>query len=206
MATFEELFNAGILIHGHRCPAMPVGIKAGLAAIQKLGVSSAKNKELFCIAEVGPTHAMHCFCDGVQFATGCTFGKGNIIKVNYAKLAFTLIDVKTKKAVRVVLNPTFHKKALSSEFLKQRLAGVEPQDISPEIANPMIENAISQPDDVLFKISDVFDIDFTPPKGTFEWVECQKCGEITFGCGVRVKDGKQVCLPCSGYEAAEVKR
>jgi len=141
-----------------------------------------------------------CFVDGVQIATGCTFGKSNIEKLDYSKNAITLIDVKKEKAVRVVLNPEFQKKGLSSKFVQMREEGGEPKDIPSEIVDPMIENIMRQPDEVLFKISEVFDYDFKGKKNTFEWHECEECGEIVFACGVRMKNGEKVCIPYSGYE------
>ena len=96
----KELLEAGIKFHGHKCPAMPLGLRAGLTAMKKLGVVHASNKELYCFLETGPSHAMMCFGDGVQVATGCTYGKGNIEKLNYSKTAIILIDVKTKRAIR----------------------------------------------------------------------------------------------------------
>jgi len=195
----KKLLEMGIKFHGHKCPAMPLGLKAGLAAMKKLGVERASNKELYCLCETGFSHATMCFVDGVQVATGCTFGKSNIEKLNYSKNAITLIDVKKKKAVRVVLNPEFQKKGLSSKFVQMRKEGIEPKDIPSEIVDPIIENIMKQPDEVLFKISEVFDYDFKSKKSTFEWYECEECGEIVFSCGVRVKNGKKVCIPCSGY-------
>ena len=195
----KKLLEMGIKFHGHKCPAMPLGLKAGLAAMKKLGVERASNKELYCLCETGFSHATMCFVDGVQVATGCTFGKSNIEKLNYSKNAITLIDVKKKKAVRVVLNPEFQKKGLSSKFVQMRKEGIEPKDIPSEIIDPIIENIMKQPDEVLFKISEVFDYDFKSKKSTFEWYECEECGEIVFSCGVRVKNGKKVCIPCSGY-------
>jgi len=197
----KSLFEMAIKFHGHKCPAMPLGLRAGLAAMKKLSVEEAAcNKELYCICETGFAHATMCFVDGVQVATGCTFGKANIKKLDYEKNAITLIDVKKKKAVRIALNPEFQKKGLGSEFVRMRSQGIEPQDIAAEIIDPMIENIINQPDDILFKISDVFDYDFKSKKGTFEWQQCENCGEVVFAHGIRVKNGKNLCIPCSGYD------
>jgi len=195
----ENLLELAIKFHGHKCPAMPLGLRAGLAAMKKLGVERASNKELFCFLEVGPAHAMMCFGDGVQVATGCTYGKGNIEKVNYSKNAITLIDVKTKKAVRVAVNPEFQKKGLASKFVRLRKEGIEPKDISTEIVDPLVENIMNQPDDVLFRTSEVFEYDFKGKKGTFEWYECESCGEVVFVHGVRIINGKKLCIPCSQY-------
>jgi formylmethanofuran dehydrogenase subunit E len=195
----KELLESAIIFHGHKCPAMPLGIRAGLAAMKKLGVEKAKNKEVFCLVETGFNHAAACFVDGVQIATGCTYGKGNIEKLGYSKNSLTLIDVKRKKAVRVYLNPEFQKKGMSSEFFQLRSQGTEPQDVPAEITDPIVEKMLEPPDEAIFKVSEVFDYDFKGKKGTFEWYQCEGCGEIVFSNGIRVKDEKKLCIPCAGY-------
>ncbi len=197
----RELIELGFKFHGHKCPAMPLGLRAGLAAMKRLGVNRALNKELYCLCETGFAHATMCFVDGVQVATGCTFGKSNIEKLDYSKNAITLIDVKNQKGVRVTLNPEFQRRSLTSEFIKLRSDGIEPQDIPPHVVDPLIESIMNQPDEVLFKVSRVFDCDFRPMKGTFEWFECEKCGEIAFMHGLRLKGGKKLCIPCSEHES-----
>ena len=139
MNNFEEILETGLKFHGHKCPAMPMGLKAGLAAMRALGVERAQDKELSLISETGKNRTAGCFLDGIMTATGCTYGKSNIEKRYYNKIAFTLIDNKTGKSVRVSLKPDFFEKALSSPFVQQRKDGVPPQDINPDIANPLIE-------------------------------------------------------------------
>jgi len=201
MIDINNLLEMAIKFHGHKCPAMPLGLRAGLAAMKKLAIEKAAcNKELYCLCETGFAHATMCFVDGVQVATGCTFGKSNIEKLDYEKNAITLIDVKKKKAVRVALNPEFQKKGLGSKFVQMRSRGIEPQDIDTEIVDPMIENIMAQPNDILFKISEVFSYELKGKKGTFEWQECENCGEVVFAHGIRIKNEKKLCIPCAGYE------
>ena len=195
----RSLLDMGIAFHGHKCPAMPLGIRAGLAAMKALGVERASNKELYCLCETGPSHATMCFGDGVQIATGCTFGKGNIEKLNYSKNAITLIDTKGNRAVRVSLNPEFQKQALGSQFVALRRQGVEPKDIPAEIVDPLIERIWSAATEELFIVGEVHQIDWKPKKSTFEWATCEKCGEVTFAHGLRIVQSKTVCIPCSGY-------
>jgi len=76
----KDILELGIKFHGHRCPAMPLGIRAGLAAMKQLGVERATNKELYCYIETGYSHATMCFVDGVQVATGCTLLRSWIMK------------------------------------------------------------------------------------------------------------------------------
>ena len=54
---YERLLEMGIAFHGHKCPAMPLGLKAGLAAMKALGVERAQDKELYVKSETGKGHA-----------------------------------------------------------------------------------------------------------------------------------------------------
>lgn len=114
MENLNDLFEAGMKFHGHKCPAMPMGLRAGLAAMTALGVERSQDKELRLISETGEGHAAGCFLDGLMTATGCTYGKSNIKKLYYNKMAFTLIEAKSGRAVRVSLKPEFFSKALNS--------------------------------------------------------------------------------------------
>jgi formylmethanofuran dehydrogenase subunit E len=146
MQNFQELFEIGLKFHGHKCPAMPMGLKAGLAAMEVLEVERSKDKELYVKTETGKDHAAGCFLDGIMTATGCTYGKSNIEKLYYNKMAFTLIDTETGKAVRVSLKPDFFEKALASPFVQKRKAGIPPQDIESEIIDPLVNRIIGLPE------------------------------------------------------------
>jgi formylmethanofuran dehydrogenase subunit E len=143
MKDLNEYYDVALSFHGHRCPAMPMGLRAGLAAMTALGVERAKDKELVVESETGDGHAAGCFLDGVMVATGATYGKGNIRKLFYNKMAFTLIDVKTGRAVRASLKPEFFENAVQSPFVQKRKEGVAPQDIPPEITDPQVERVLS---------------------------------------------------------------
>lgn len=200
MQDFQEIYETGMKFHGHKCPAMPMGLKAGMAAMKVLGVERSKDKELYVKAETGKGHAAGCFLDGIMTATGCTYGKSNIQKLYYNKMAFTLIDTKTRKAVRVSLKPDFFEKALASPFVQKRKAGVPPQDIEPEITDPLVNKIIGLPESAFLDIGEVHTVDFKRGKGVFEAKRCDACGEVTFVDKLRVSPaGKTVCMSCSGY-------
>jgi formylmethanofuran dehydrogenase subunit E len=201
MTNFESLFETGLKFHGHKCPAMPMGLKAGLAAMKALGVERAQDKELSVISETGKGHAAGCFLDGIMTATGCTYGKSNIEKLYYNKLAFTLIDNTTGRSVRVSVKPNFLEGALNSPFVQQRKAGVPPQDIKPEVTDPLV-NKIKELDDAMFlNIGEIKTVEVKKGKGIFETRRCDACGEVTFVNKLRVQpDGKIVCIGCSSYK------
>ena len=200
MNDFEQILDTGLKFHGHRCPAMPMGLKAGLAAMRVLGVERAQDKELYVKAETGKGHAAGCFLDGIMTATGCTYGKSNIEKLYYNKMAFTLIDQQSGRSVRVSLKPAFFEKALQSPFVQQRKAGVPPQNIPAEVTDPMVNRIIGLDESEFLDIGEVRTVPVTKGKGIFEAKACESCGELTFVNKLRrTVDGKTVCIPCSGY-------
>ena len=194
---FDELLPIGFNFHGHKCPAMPLGIRAGILAMEKLGVERASNKELFCIVESGPVHAMHCFVDGVQVATSCTFGKGTMEKTNYGKQAFTLIDVVGHKKIRIVVKPEFQQKGLASEFVQMRKQDIAPKDVPVDILNPMLERVRILKDEDLFIVGKVKESNFVLPKGTFNLIICDECGEGVFENAIKKVNGKHLCTTCA---------
>jgi len=200
MEEFQLVFDTALKFHGHKCPAMPMGLRAGLAAMKALGVERSQDKELRVEAETGKGHAAGCFLDGLMSVTGCTYGKSNIKKLYYNKMAFTLIEQKTGRAVRISIKPGFFEKALNSPFVQNRKAGVPPQDIEPEITGPLVEKILSLPDEKFLDIGEIHTVNIEKTKGLFEAKPCEKCGELTFVNKLRVgRDGKLLCIPCSGY-------
>lgn len=197
MVNADDYFEMGLKFHGHKCPAMPLGIRAGAAAMNALGVKRSLDKELVCLTETGDDHAAGCFTDGLQVVTGCTYGKSNIKKLYYGKMGFTLIDTGRKKAVRVHLKPEFFGKMLNSPFVQQRKKGVLPQDVNADVTDPLVKNVMSMKEEDFLIISPVFDYDYQKTKGHFEADVCSVCGERTFTHKLQDVDGKKVCIPCS---------
>ncbi len=201
MKDLNEYYDVAVKFHGHKCPAMPMGLRAGLAALKALGVERAQDKELIVESETGEGNAAGCFVDGIMVATGATYGKSNIKKLRYGKMAFTLIDEKTGRAVRISLKPDFFEKALASPFVQKRKAGVPPQDVPPEITNPQVERIMSLPESEFLNISEVFHRDVKSSAPSFETKRCAKCGEPVFTDKVReTADGRALCIPCSEAE------
>ncbi|PLX48176.1 MAG: formylmethanofuran dehydrogenase [Desulfobulbaceae bacterium] len=197
MQELQEVVEVGMKFHGHKCPAMPMGIRAGLAAMKVLGVERAQDKELKLISETGKGHAAGCFLDGLMTATGCTYGKSNIEKKYYNKMAFTLIDTRTGRAVRISLKPEFFGKALQSPFVQKRKEGVPPQDIPAEIADPMVANVLSMPEEGFLDIGPIENIFVEGGKGVFEAKPCSVCGELTFVNKLKGSGDDLRCIPCS---------
>ncbi len=184
--------------HGHRCPFMPIGYRMGQLALRTLGVEREPDHGLFAFPEIGVGHPQTCMVDGIQAATGCTYGKLLMEKSGHGKLAFTLYKP-GKGAVRVAMKPEFMDELPKFEFFKYRKAGKEPSEIPAAVTDEVVNWMFAQPDEALFTVERKSDFTFQPIRGSFNKAKCVKCGEYVFERYVREKDGKPHCIPCSGY-------
>ena len=198
---WDKILEAALIMHGHLCGAMPLGFRAGRLALKVLGVEREPNMAKIALVETGVFHAAACFADGVQFSTGCTYGKDLIKKLDYGKWAATVAIKKDGRAVRVSVKPEIIQAVFKGKFLAERKKGVPPTDVPEEyILQPFI-NTITRPDEELLDVSEIFTYEFKPtPKPSFEVLRCEICGEMVAENKLRIKEGKKVCLPCSGYE------
>lgn len=198
----DRLFESAFFIHGHICGGMPLGYRAGLAALKALSAERELNMAKMVVVETGTGHAAGCFADGVQMSTGCTFGKGLIRRTDYGKWALNLVHKATRKAVRVSARAELIEASFASPFVKMRHQGVAPTEVPLQISEGLVENLLAKSDEDLFVVSGVFEYSLpeTPPS-SFNLVRCSVCGEAVAENKARLKDGKPVCLPCAGYAA-----
>jgi len=196
----KEILMDALKFHGHRCWASVAGVRVGLAALRTLGVKRSGGTQLYGIVEIGEDHGGMCFGDGVQYATGCTFGKGNIRKEPYGKLTLTLIDKATDRSVRVSYRPTLQKQIAESAFMRKRGMGIMPDEIPLEEQMELVNMVWGAPEPDILNIGEI-----TPYKR--EWFPevlgfkpCESCGELTAHAYLRVVGAKHVCIPCSGYD------
>jgi formylmethanofuran dehydrogenase subunit E len=194
----NEFFKAGLLLHGHKCPAMPMGLRAGMAALEALGVERASDGQLTAWVEIDSEHCGTCYADGVMMATGCTFGKGNIRKLSYGKFALTLIDNKTGRSVRVFTRNETTRRNQESEFIQYRKKGVPASKIDSALVEPMIDFVLAEATGNLFIVEPVKETKLAPGRPhDFNTQVCSECGEIMVERYARVKNGKVVCIACT---------
>jgi formylmethanofuran dehydrogenase subunit E len=194
----DELYKAGLVLHGHKCPAMPMGLRAGAAALEALGVERAADGQLTALIEIDSDHCATCYADGVMMATGCTFGKGNIRKLGYGKFVLTVIDNKTGRSVRVATRNEVIKRNQESEFIQFRKNGVPASKIDPALVEPSVDYILAEPTDNLFKIGPVLEVKVTSGRAhDFNTFICSECGEVAVERYARVKNGNVVCMPCA---------
>ena len=91
----EEELKAVIDFHGHWCPGLATGIRVAEVALEEIG--RAGDEDIVAVAE-----SDSCAVDAVQFLTGCTVGKGNLILKNVGKMAFSFYRRSDGKSLRIV--------------------------------------------------------------------------------------------------------
>lgn len=192
----KEMIDKTIAFHGHNCPGLSIGIRASELAIKELNIQEAD-------APVCVTETDMCGVDAIQFLTGCTFGKGNLIHRDYGKSAFTFYDRNAKKGIRAVFNDNLggssKEEAEKARLLMAKMlkgtATKEEEAIASEKRSERIEQIMTAP------LSDLFTfekIDTPPvrPARILKSIPCDACGEMTMESRIRLFDGKQMCPPC----------
>nr|BAL58461.1 formylmethanofuran dehydrogenase subunit E [Candidatus Acetothermum autotrophicum] len=76
VTNIDALIERAVEFHGHLGPYLICGVRMGLLALRLLG--SRGYTGLTVTVETGVTPPVSCLIDGLQIATGCTLGKGNI--------------------------------------------------------------------------------------------------------------------------------
>jgi formylmethanofuran dehydrogenase subunit E len=193
-----ELIQQTVNFHGHSCPGLALGIRAAEVALAEFGRSS--DEDIVAVVETDM-----CGVDAVQFLTGCTFGKGNLIHLDYGKNAFTFCRRSDGKAIRIIARP----EALSSQddrlsALRKKMATEELTSEEQKLLKEAMEartKRISEADlDQLFEITPVKTS--IPRKARLmESVTCEACGEATMESRTRRFLGQTLCIPC--FEAME---
>ncbi len=198
----KKLLEKAFDFHGHICWASAIGTRAGLVALRELKMErTGTTGELHCLLEIGENHGAQCFADGVQSVTGCTLGKNNIEKTGWGKLAFTLIDKKKERALRVSYKPGRHKMVADSAFMRKRGQGVPPTKIPQEEAWEMADILWKAPENEVLRVGKMTPYAWGDDFGEILGLEpCDQCGEMVSKVYLRVVGKSHMCIPCSGYE------
>jgi len=197
MINPKDYFEHGLALHGHKCPAMPMGLRVGAAAMNALGVERAKDGQLLALVELGEDHCATCFGDGIQMITGCTFGKGNIKKLHYGKWGVTLVEVATGRAVRVTPKAEAMLANKQTDFFKEyREKGVPASKVPAAVVDPLVQKVMGAPDEKLLSVGEVFKYEIKHRPHSFSSLVCEECGEMVVEGYARIVGNKRVCIPC----------
>jgi formylmethanofuran dehydrogenase subunit E len=165
-----------VSFHGHSCPGLAIGFRMSTAAMAKLGLSRSGDEEIVAIVENDA-----CGVDALQYVSGCTFGKGNLVFRDYGKNAYTLFSRKSGRGIRVV----FHGDGVSDLLREDRKAYAE-----------FIMNC---PDELIIELQPAV---FNMPASARirNSVICPLCREKVMESRLITVKGRSICIPCSEIE------
>ncbi len=189
----QETISNVIKFHGHSCPGLRIGIRASELVRRELG--DLPDARLVCIAETDM-----CGVDAVQYLTGCTYGKGNLVHRDYGKTAFTFFDRETGRGFRCLLSSGARgDMAGEMSSLQQKTASGEANEAEQarfkELRRQMEERLMVSDLDQLFE---VMEPNVAMPRNAriLASLVCEACGEETMESRTRRFAGKTLCQPC----------
>jgi len=185
---------AVVQFHGHFCPGLAIGIRAAELALRDIG-SHAADEEVVAIVETDM-----CGVDAIQFMTGCTFGKGNLIHLDYGKNAFAFIRCSDGKAIRLVMQLQSWGK--SNDKHRELLARIQSREASPVeherfqgLQQQQGQAILDLPLEQLFEVQNIEPL--IPAKARIcESIQCEACGEMVMETRIRLMNGRKLCIPC----------
>jgi formylmethanofuran dehydrogenase subunit E len=189
-----EKIEETIRFHGHNCPGVSLGIRAAQLVLSEF--RRAPDEEVVAVVETDM-----CAVDAIQYLTGCTFGKGNLIHLDYGKNAFTFYRRSDGKGIRIVTRrEVFSERGdgLIALQKKKALAG----DLSPEEEERLVKarearcrRIMEASPEELFEVKPAGG----PVPGRARILEslvCEACGENTMESRTRRFAGRTLCIPC----------
>jgi len=191
----DDVIEAAIRFHGHSCPGLAIGIRAAEVALRDIG--RADDEDILAVVETDM-----CGVDAIQFLTGCTFGKGNLIHLDYGKNAFTFYRRRDGKAIRLVTRPAVMGPPPDNTVVALREKEAAGKPLSPEEKDRLQEAVDARTRYVMdAALEEIFDIQpvSTPapkPARIMKSVPCEACGETVMESRTRRFMGQTLCIPC----------
>jgi formylmethanofuran dehydrogenase subunit E len=180
-----------VQFHGHLCPGLALGFRVAKAALRELNADRPRDEELVAIVENDT-----CAVDAVQFVTGCTFGKGNLVFRDYGKHVYTFYNRRNGQGVRISENYRGFENDQRFPALKKREEAGE--DMTREMQMFKMEKsaAILKADEK--ELFTIVPVSSPPPEEASirNSLRCAICGEKFMESRKREKNGKVVCIPC----------
>ena len=180
----NDLLARTAALHRHLCPRQVLGVQMGLCARRWLEAPlPQQEKRVLALVETDG-----CFCDGLSLATGCTMGHRTMRLIDQGKVAATLVDTETGRAVR--LTPLAD--------LRGRALEAYPEAKSRWHAQ--LEAYQRFTGEELFRVQEVeLALDVAALKGRpGARAQCARCGEEILNQREVWREGKTICRACAG--------
>jgi formylmethanofuran dehydrogenase subunit E len=201
-SALKEILVRAAALHGHYCPGLAFGVKAGHAGLKRLGFDNTGMEELLAVVECN-----NCFVDGIQMATGCSLGNNALVYKDYGKTAVTILSRRADTAVRLALKPRAWEgedaderqkeaRGLFQRVVKERQQDPEASKRMKELFRELSFETVEKPGEELFDIRDVAP-EFPEYAPIVDSASCSECGEQFMETKASARDSAPVCLPCA---------
>jgi formylmethanofuran dehydrogenase subunit E len=141
-----------------------------------------------------------CAVDAIQYLTGCTFGKGNLIHLDYGKNAYTFIRRSDGKAIRISTRPgAFGRDPEHRELsakVREGSATEEERARYKELRSNRTEAILQAPEEELYAVEELEDVEIPAMARIHNSITCADCGEPTMETRVRKLEGRELCPAC----------
>lgn len=189
-----ELLQISSARHNHLCPRQVLGVRIGLRGLRELDLQGCANegrytnegKRLLTIVETDG-----CGLDGIAVATDCAVGRRTLRVMDYGKVAATLVDTHSGRAIRV--SPTPASRTLAYAYAPEAPsrwhAYLAAYQIIPDQELLRIEEvALEQKVEELISRPDARAV-------------CERCGEEIINEREVIEDERVLCRTCAsgGY-------
>ena len=206
----EGLLKKAGELHGHFCPYVALGVRAGYTALKTLGIErNLGMEEVVAIVETN-----NCFSDGVQMTTGCSFANNALICHDLGKTAVTVakrddghptITQAVRVAVRADYSTSFDERYPEAHELFEKIV-TNREEPTPEEQAQLSQlwaetsyKQLSLPEEEIFTVEEK-EIDLPPYAPIHESSICSVCGESVMETKARLRNGEPVCIACAGDE------
>lgn len=187
----QNLINKTIEFHGHSCPGLAIGIRLSELAMERLDITNCPSP--LCVAETDM-----CGLDAVQFLTGCTYGKGNLVHKDYGKSGFTFFDRTKSKGFRAVFIKKRDKSDQMLSLMEKVMKGEASQEENRSYQDQRAQSIQRIMEADLGELFTVEEISKAPvrPARVLDSIECQACHEMVMESRIRRFAGQNLCIPC----------
>jgi len=195
-----ETIERVIAFHGHSCPGLAIGIRAAESALEHF--AGADPAELVAVVETDM-----CGVDAIQYLTGCTMGKGNLIHRDFGKMAFSFFHRPSGRGIRLLLNPELRRNRDTemAELMGKKFSGEATPADEERIAalrSEVQEFYMGAELNNMFRC-EASDRPLPRPPRILQSLACEACGENAMESRTRRFGGRTLCLPC--FEKVEQK-
>ncbi len=175
-----------------------LGYKMGKYALELLGREREAGMKFIAVVEF-----QNCLADGIQVATGATFGKNLLFLKPYGKFAASFYDLETGKSIRLVIKNEILENSLEygreGERIKNMPMGEERKKAAKRLMDwgrEIVREIEAKSNQELFELREAEPFK-AEPFPSLEHTYCKSCGELVLKA--YIEEGG-ICRGCATHK------